>query len=89
MSIQIADTIREYLKDLETTVDQVRDTWRPDDPQYRADLYRQTMINLSYAYFAYFHADAEHPDWRHFGTRSTPTSRTRTISTCSRRSGAT
>jgi hypothetical protein len=30
---------------------------------YRADVYRQTMTSLSYAYFAYFHADAEHPDW--------------------------
>src|SRR5580700_3852837 len=63
MSIKIGNTIGEYLKDLEVTVDQLADTWRPDDPQYRADVYRQTMMNLSYAYFAYFHADAEHPDW--------------------------
>ncbi len=21
------------------------------------------MMNLSYSYFVYFHADAEHPDW--------------------------
>lgn len=63
MSIKIGNTLGEYLKDLETTVAQIADTWRPDDPQYRADVYRQTMMNLSYAYFAYFHADAEHPDW--------------------------
>ena len=63
MTIKIGNTIGEYLKDLEVTVDQLADTWRPDDPQYRADVYRQTMMNLSYAYFAYFHADAEHPDW--------------------------
>ncbi len=63
MTPRIGNTISEYLKDLETTGAQVADTWRPDDPQYRADVYRQTMMNLSYAYFAYFHADAEHPDW--------------------------
>ncbi|MCB2080171.1 MAG: hypothetical protein KDE55_21045, partial [Novosphingobium sp.] len=28
-----------------------------------ADVYRQIMMNLSYAYFIYFHADPEHPDW--------------------------
>jgi hypothetical protein len=30
---------------------------------YRADVYRQTMMSLSYAYFPYFHATPEHPDW--------------------------
>jgi hypothetical protein len=39
------------------------DTWHPDNPGYRADVFRQTMASLSYSYFAYFHADAEHPDW--------------------------
>jgi hypothetical protein len=52
-----------YLTDLEGAVSNLKDTWRPDDPNYRADVYRQTMTSLSYAYFAYFHADAEHPDW--------------------------
>jgi hypothetical protein len=52
-----------YLANLETAVANLKDTWRPDDPAYRADVYRQTMTSLSYAYFAYFHADAEHPDW--------------------------
>jgi len=52
-----------YLKDLETAVANLAQTWRPDDPDYRADIYRQTMTSLSYAYFMYFHADAEHPDW--------------------------
>jgi hypothetical protein len=52
-----------YLVALEDAVANLKDTWRPDDPQYRADVYRQTMTSLSYAYFAYFHADAEHPDW--------------------------
>jgi Protein of unknown function (DUF1214) len=48
---------------LETAVAQLSNTWGADDPSYRADLYRQTMMNLSYSYFIYFHADAEHPDW--------------------------
>ncbi|MET0238308.1 MAG: hypothetical protein ABW184_00275 [Sphingobium sp.] len=52
-----------YLADLEKSVANLRNSWRPDDPAYQADLYRQTMTSLSYAYFAYFHADAEHPDW--------------------------
>jgi hypothetical protein len=52
-----------YLSGLESAVANLKDTWRPDDPAYRADVYRQTMTSLSYAYFAYFHADAEHPDW--------------------------
>jgi hypothetical protein len=48
---------------LEEAVALLRDTWRPDEPAYRADFYRQAMMNLSYAYFAFFHADPEHPDW--------------------------
>lgn len=59
----IEPTILAYLADLEKSVANLQDTWRPDDPAYRADVYRQTMTSLSYAYFAYFHADAEHPDW--------------------------
>ena len=31
-------------------------TWRPDDLCYRADVYRQTMVSLSYRSFACFHA---------------------------------
>lgn len=59
----IGPTILEYLTDLEGAVGELANTWRPDDPDYRADLYRQTMASLSYAYFAYFHATPEHPDW--------------------------
>jgi hypothetical protein len=51
------------LAPLEAAVARLADTWRPDDPAYRADVYRQTLTSLSYAYFNYFHADAEHPDW--------------------------
>ncbi|MGB8365823.1 MAG: DUF1214 domain-containing protein [Rhizomicrobium sp.] len=63
MSTTIGPTILEYLTGLEDAVRELANTWRPDDLQYRADVYRQIMMNLSYAYFAYFHADPEHPDW--------------------------
>jgi hypothetical protein len=53
----------EYLGELEAAVDEIANTWRPDDPEYRADVYRQIMMQFSYGYFAFFHADAEHPDW--------------------------
>lgn len=59
----IGANILEHLGDLEGAVAELANTWRPDDPHYRADVYRQTMMSLSYSYFAYFHADAEHPDW--------------------------
>lgn len=60
---RIEPTLLAYLQDLEGAVANLQDTWRPDDPAYRADVYRQAMTSLSYACFAYFHADAEHPDW--------------------------
>lgn len=59
----LGTSILPLLADLESAIDNLADTWRPDDPAYRADVYRQTLTSLSYAYFAYFHADAEHPDW--------------------------
>lgn len=52
-----------YLGDLEEAVEQIANTWRPDDPEYRADVYRQIMMQMSYGYFAFFHASPEHPDW--------------------------
>jgi len=53
-----------YLADgLEGAVAEISHTFKPADPAYRADFYRQAMMNLSYSYFAFFHADAEHPDW--------------------------
>jgi hypothetical protein len=58
----IQPAILPLLADLEGAMKR-EDTWRPDDPAYGADLLRQTMTSLSYAYFMYFHADAEHPDW--------------------------
>lgn len=53
----------DLLQPLQGAVDRLDETWRPDERAYRADLYRQTMTSLSYAYFAYFHATPEHPDW--------------------------
>ena len=53
----------QYLQPLEEAVDEIANTWRPDDPEYRADVYRQIMMQFSYGYFAFFHADPEHPDW--------------------------
>lgn len=53
----------EALAPLQGAIDRLSETWCPDDSAYRADVFRQTMTSLSYAYFMYFHADAEHPDW--------------------------
>jgi hypothetical protein len=53
----------DYLQDLEEAVAGIANTWRPNDPQYRADVYRQIMMQMSYGYFAFFHATPEHPDW--------------------------
>jgi hypothetical protein len=55
--------IRDHLVELENAVGRLSKTWKPDDARYRADFYRQIMQSLSFAYFVYFHADAEHPDW--------------------------
>lgn len=63
MPQDISPSILTYLQPLEEAVDEIANTWRPNDPEYRADVYRQIMMQLSYSYFAFFHADAEHPDW--------------------------
>ena len=51
------------LESLREAEAEIANTWRPDDPAYRADVYRQIMMQLSYGYFAFFHATPEHPDW--------------------------
>ena len=89
MASQISPTILPYLSGLEDAVGELANTWRPDDPAYRADVYRQIMMNLSYAYFVYFHADAEHPDWAPLWNPVYLLSPTRTTSTFTARSGAT
>lgn len=53
----------DYLRDLEKGVGEIANTWRPEDPAYQADVYRQIMMQFSYSYFAFFHATPEHPDW--------------------------
>jgi hypothetical protein len=55
--------LMDCLAPIEEAAAQLAQTWRPDDAAYRADVYRQIMMQLSYGYFAFFHADAEHPDW--------------------------
>jgi hypothetical protein len=60
---ELSPSILTYLADLDKAVAELAKTWKPDDPNYRADVYRQIMMNLSYSYFAFFHADPEHPDW--------------------------
>ena len=56
-------SIFDYLAPLQNAVDEIANTWRPDDPSYRIDVYRQIMMQLSSGYFSFFHADAAHPDW--------------------------
>ncbi len=63
MDTHISPKILDYLGDLELAVDEIANTWKPDDPQYRADVYRQIMCSFSFSYFVKFHATAEHPDW--------------------------
>jgi hypothetical protein len=65
-TLVVEPSILSYLGDLELAVQELSQTWKPDDPRYRADVYRQIMMNLSYAYFVFFHADPEHPDWTPF-----------------------
>ena len=63
MSDDAHPSLLHRLRHLQGAVDNLEQTWRPEDPAYRADIYRQTMASLSYSYFMYFHATAEHPDW--------------------------
>jgi hypothetical protein len=63
MSATVAPSILDYLSGLKSADANLKDTWRPDDPRYVADVHRQTMMHLSWAYFVLFHADGDHPDW--------------------------
>ncbi len=60
---KLAPSILDHLGNLQLAVAELANTWRPEDPAYRADIYRQVMMNLAYGYFVYFTADAQHPDW--------------------------
>lgn len=57
------DEFFSYLEPMKDAVRELAHTWRPNDPAYRAELFRQILMNLSFGYFVYFNADAEHPDW--------------------------
>jgi hypothetical protein len=59
----VSSRILDYLQPLESAVAEIANTWRPEDPAYKADVFRQIMMQLSYGYFAFLHADPEHPDW--------------------------
>lgn len=56
-------SLLELLAPLAGAEAELAQTWRPGDPAYRADIHRQIMMQLSYGYFAFFHATPEHPDW--------------------------
>jgi hypothetical protein len=52
MDEQVARSILSYISEgLELATAELAKTWRPEDPAYRADFYRQAMMNLSYSYF--------------------------------------
>lgn len=54
----------EYVDLLKPTgTDLLQLLWKPDDEQYKADLYRQLVMNISYAYFQYFQSNADHPEF--------------------------
>lgn len=63
MKLENNPAILPLLQNLETAIQELENTWRPNDRLYQADVLRQTMMSLSYSYFAYFHATPEHPDW--------------------------
>lgn len=52
-----------YLDAMQGAGDLIERTWRPQDEQYRADLYRQLMMNIGYAYFQYFQSNETNPDF--------------------------
>ena len=43
MSTEIGPLL-DYLSPLNKAVEEIANTWRPDDPEYRADGYRQIML---------------------------------------------
>ena len=53
----------EYVDLLKPAEGLLKDLWKPDDPAYKADYYRQMVMNVAYAYFQYFQSNAEHPEF--------------------------
>lgn len=52
-----------YLDLLRPAEKLVERSWKPDDEHYRADLYRQAVMNVAWAYFLYFQSNSEHPEF--------------------------
>jgi len=52
----------EYVDLLKPAEKLLKKLWRPDDIEYRADYYRQMVMNISYAYFQYFQSNETHPE---------------------------
>jgi hypothetical protein len=52
-----------FVDGFKPAADILKATWHPDDETYRADIYRQIVMNVALSYFAYFQSDPEHPDW--------------------------
>ena len=52
-----------YIDLLRPAGDLVAKTWKPDDEAYRADVYRQMVMSVAYAYFQYFQSNDEHPEF--------------------------
>lgn len=63
IAIPEGEGLLDLLAPLDGAMAALNQCWRPDEEATRADIARQAMMNLSYAYFAYFHATPEHPDW--------------------------
>ena len=53
----------EYVELLEQQEKLIGLTWKPEDERYRADFYRQLLMNLSYAYIQYFQSNPDHPEF--------------------------
>ena len=53
----------DYVELLKPAEQLLEKTWKPGDDAYRADFYRQMLMNLSYAYFQYFQSNNEHPEF--------------------------
>ncbi|GGC00515.1 hypothetical protein GCM10011494_18850 [Novosphingobium endophyticum] len=53
----------DFLDMLKAAAELIRLTSRPSDPQMEAELSQQLLTNIATAYFIYFLATPEHPDW--------------------------
>jgi len=56
----------DYVDLLKPAGDLIDRTWEPKNPQIRAELYRQLVMNIAQAYIWYFQSTPEHPDWMPF-----------------------